>query len=158
MAFDGRMTTSTTTLEVLPYDECLALLRVGGVGRLAWAEPDRVVVVPVNFAWDGDAIVFRTDPGQKVDAVRFQRIAFEIDGFDAARQEGWSVLANGTARLTDPADWPSQATAPDQLALEPWAPGSKEQWMRLVPDRLTGRRLVHQRPGTDALWRYSAYS
>ena len=158
MGFDGGMTTSTTTLEVLTYDECLALLGSGGVGRLAWAEPDRVVVVPVNFAWDGDAIVFRTDPGQKVDGMQFQRIAFRDRRVRRGPPRG----------LERPSQWHSPAHGPRRLAqsrqdtcparARTLGSGSKEQWMRLVPDRLTGRRLVHQRPGNDVLWRYSAYS
>jgi hypothetical protein len=151
------MATTGSLLEVLSYDECLAQLRRGGVGRLGWAESDRVVILPVNFAWDGQGIVFRTDPGEKVEGTRFQRVAFQIDGFEPARQEGWSVLANGPAQITEPERWPEGAIPPAELGLEPWAPGAKDRWVRLVPDRITGRRLVRSREGANLLWRYSAY-
>ena len=38
----------------------------------------------------------------------------------------------------------------DRLLLRPWAPGGKDHWMRIVPDEITGRHLVHieERPET----------
>jgi hypothetical protein len=37
-----------------------------------------------------------------------------------------------------------------RLAIDPWAGGNKLHWMRLVPDRITGRRVEHDPPATPA--------
>jgi nitroimidazol reductase NimA-like FMN-containing flavoprotein (pyridoxamine 5'-phosphate oxidase superfamily) len=84
-------------------------------------------------------VVFRTDEGTKLDAAcRGSRVAFEIDGTDAAARTGWSVLIRGEAiEVTDPAELARLR----KLPLDPWAPGPKTHHVRILPAVLTGRRI-----------------
>ena len=70
--------TRPATLVELTRDECFVLLRTVEIGRVAVSRGDRApLVVPVNFAVDGEAVVFRTNAGTKLDAVATGPIAFE---------------------------------------------------------------------------------
>jgi uncharacterized protein len=63
------------------------------------------VIFPVNYVFDQDLVVFRTDPGAKLDAATaWESVAFEVDAVDEATRTGWSVVVRGTlADITDPA-------------------------------------------------------
>ena len=127
--------------EVLSYAECIDCLQKEEVGRLAWISDGQPTIVPVNYAWDGEAAVMRSDPGLKLNELRDADVAFEIDRIDRARKEGWSVVIRGRAQEVSVDDWPPHALPPDQLYLRPWAPGAKLHWVRLVPSVVTGRRI-----------------
>ncbi|KWX02514.1 Uncharacterized protein LI90_3557 [Carbonactinospora thermoautotrophica] len=124
----------------LSRQTCFALLRTVAIGRVAWATPTgEVVVVPVNFAVDGEAVVFQTAAGGKLDAVREGRpLSFEADDMEPALQVGWSVLLTGMAE---------EVTAPDQvrrlreLPFAPWANLPDPVFVRLPAREVTGRRI-----------------
>jgi nitroimidazol reductase NimA-like FMN-containing flavoprotein (pyridoxamine 5'-phosphate oxidase superfamily) len=97
------------------------------------------VVFPVNFVLDRHMVVFRTDEGTKLDAAcRGTRVAFEIDGTDAAHRTGWSVLVRGEAIEVTGA---AELARLRKLLLNPWAPGAKTHHVRILPAVLTGRRI-----------------
>ena len=132
-AYDGR-----TGLELLPPAECwrlLAATRVGRVGLVVDGEP---VILPVNHVVHERTVVFRTAGGTKLATMTsWPTVAYEADGTEGEGL-GWSVLVSGRAeRLTESAD----IRAVEALGLQPWAPGPKLQWVRIVPRRVTGRRL-----------------
>lgn len=133
---DGR-----TGLEVLDQDTCLELLAADDVGRLAIGGAGAPVLMPVNYALDGETVVFRTDPGTKLErAGRWGRAAFEIDGFDREARTGWSVVVTG--RLEEVTRYDAATLdRVTRLALQPWVGGEKQHWVRLVPRQITGRRL-----------------
>jgi nitroimidazol reductase NimA-like FMN-containing flavoprotein (pyridoxamine 5'-phosphate oxidase superfamily) len=123
----------TTRLVVIPREECLALIARGGVGRLAVALPHRSpLIVPVNYVVEGEAVLFRTDAGSKLDALRTLPVSFEVDEIDPFHKTGWSVLIRGFAHLVSPA----------MTDLEAWAPGAKAQWVRVQAVEISGRRIV----------------
>ena len=100
------------------------------------------MIFPVNFALDGDLVVFRTDPGTKLTYGGFGPVAFEADAFDATKKEGWSVVVAGTGReITDALDEASERER--EMPLQPWASGPKGSWIRILWAEITGRRL-HQ--------------
>lgn len=135
-----RTVDARTGLEWLDRDECLRLLAADEVGRLAVAAGSSAEVFPVNYRMDGDAIVFRTDPGTKLDHGPRGRAAFEIDHFDRDHRTGWSVVVHGRFEEVTPYD----ARTYDRvhaLPVDPWAGGEKSHWVRLVPERITGRRV-----------------
>jgi nitroimidazol reductase NimA-like FMN-containing flavoprotein (pyridoxamine 5'-phosphate oxidase superfamily) len=135
-----------TGLEVLDRDECIALLAHQPIGRVAIVTMDgRPLVFPVNFALDGDAIVFRSDAGTKLYGARRGQIAFECDGVDNTYHTGWSVLAAGIAEEVDNA---AELARLARLPLGPWCPGPKSTWLRLRPQMLTGRRIPLHGSGT----------
>ena len=136
----GPATDRRGTAEILGIDECWALLAAEEVGRLAVIRGDTPLVMPINYAVDGRAILFRTDPGTKFHQGPRSKVSFEIDGLDHASQFGWSVVATGHPHEITPDDGDAFARAA-QLAIQPWAGGGKRHMMRLVPTSVTGRRV-----------------
>jgi hypothetical protein len=61
-------------------------------------------------------------------------------------QEGWSVLVQGAAHFVDSAD---EFASIAGLGVEAWAGGPKEQFIRIIPRRITGRR-IRRTPETGA--------
>jgi nitroimidazol reductase NimA-like FMN-containing flavoprotein (pyridoxamine 5'-phosphate oxidase superfamily) len=123
----------------LTKSECFELLAQEHLGRVAVVDDRGPVAFPVNFVLDRHMVVFRTDAGTKLDAAcRGSRVAFEIDGTDAAAHTGWSVVVRGEAvEVTGPAELARLR----KLPLDPWAPGAKAHYVRILPAALTGRRI-----------------
>jgi nitroimidazol reductase NimA-like FMN-containing flavoprotein (pyridoxamine 5'-phosphate oxidase superfamily) len=134
-----------TGLEILSKDECTALLRTRSLGRIAVVVDGQPLVFPVNFAIDGNAVVFRTDFGTKLYGARHGPVAFECDGTDDPRYHtAWSVLATGDAsEVHNSADLEHL----NELPLVLWSPGPKSIWLRIQPRTLTGRRILPHRGG-----------
>lgn len=131
----------TRRLQVMDRDECLGLLAGDEIGRLAVVVGNTAIVLPVNYALDGETVVFRTDPGTKLDHGPRARASFEVDSFDRARRTGWSVLATGRLEEVTSYDTTTYERVRG-VSVDSWVSGDKAHWMRLVPDRLTGRRVV----------------
>jgi nitroimidazol reductase NimA-like FMN-containing flavoprotein (pyridoxamine 5'-phosphate oxidase superfamily) len=141
---DARRDTATVTTDrfgmtVLETNECWELLRGADVGRLAVAIANAPDIFPVNFVVDHGSIVFRTAEGTKLAAsVLGRSVAFEIDGYDAAAGDAWSVVVKGEAveidRMQDVFD------ALD-LPLFPWHAGPKHRFVRIEPAEVSGRRF-----------------
>ena len=58
--------------EALDTEQCRTLLGSHNVGRMAVSVDALPVILPVNYAVDGDDIVFRTTPGTKLSAALSQ--------------------------------------------------------------------------------------
>ncbi|MCD0484505.1 pyridoxamine 5'-phosphate oxidase family protein [Streptacidiphilus sp. ASG 303] len=124
-------------LEELGAEECRTRLDSRGVGRVAFTTDLGISVLPVNYAVDGDRIVYRTAAGAAPAAAIGQEVAFEVDQVDDALSQGWSVLATGRAeRVTDPDELRALAS---RAAPRPWAGGDRDLWIRIAVTRLTGR-------------------
>ena len=123
----------------LSKSECFELLAREHLGRVAAVDDRGPIVFPVNFVLDRHMVVFRTDAGTKLDiACLGSRVAFEVDGTDTAAHTGWSVVVRGEAvEVTDPAE----VARLRKLPLDPWAPGAKAHYVRILPAVLTGRRI-----------------
>jgi nitroimidazol reductase NimA-like FMN-containing flavoprotein (pyridoxamine 5'-phosphate oxidase superfamily) len=133
--------TSLRELEALTVEECFELIRHQPIGRVAISSmKSPPLVVPVTFVVDGVSVVFRSDVGEKIEAVG-QRVSFQVDSMDALHQTGWSVLLQGTLTI-------ARAAEVAHLRLEPWV-GSRTLWLRIVPDTASGRRLSLNLPETD---------
>jgi hypothetical protein len=65
-------------------------------------------------------------------------VAFEIDEYDLAARQGWSVLIQGPAHHVESEEARARAK---RAGVEPWAPGDRELFLRIVPHRVTGRRI-----------------
>ncbi len=130
--------------EELSEEQCLSLISGGGIGRIAYTGRFGPVVLPVNYALQDGAIVFRTaEHGPLDEDLRTgitgaeYKVAFEIDSIDLATQQGWSVLIQGPAHHVTSAEEDVVRGA----GVEPWAPGPKELFVRIAPSRITGRRV-----------------
>jgi nitroimidazol reductase NimA-like FMN-containing flavoprotein (pyridoxamine 5'-phosphate oxidase superfamily) len=133
-------TNARSRLRIIERDECLRLLASDEIGRLAVVAGNTAVVVPVNYALDGETIVFRIDAGTRLDDGPRARASFEVDCFDRERRTGWSVVATGRLEEVTPYDAATFGRV-QALSIDSWAGGDKAHWMRLVPDRVTGRRI-----------------
>jgi hypothetical protein len=92
---------------------------------------------------DGDVIVVRTDSRSVLAAATDDgRVAFEVDEIDERTRSGWSVLAQAVAHEVTAADRDDLLVRTRASGVEPWAPGDRGHWIRLVPLHLTGRRIV----------------
>jgi nitroimidazol reductase NimA-like FMN-containing flavoprotein (pyridoxamine 5'-phosphate oxidase superfamily) len=133
-------TDPTSKLAWMDRAECLRLLAADVVGRLAVVDGRTPVIFPVNYVLDHEEIVFRTDPGTKLHAGPRAHACLEIDEFDRVSRTGWSVIAAG--RLEEVTQYDSATwRRVHELDVDPWAAGAKEHWMRLVPTKITGRRI-----------------
>lgn len=129
------------TLDELTIPECHALLADHHLGRLAFLDRAGVMpmIVPVNYLFHDERVVFRTDPGRKlIAAVHGAPVAFEVDGTDDQQQIGWSVVVRGhVEEVTDPNERDRLSSTP----LVTWAPGTKSHYVRIDPRAVTGRRI-----------------
>lgn len=133
--FDAR-----TGLEIIPPDDCRKLLASDEIGRLAIVDGGTPAVFPVNYVFDGHAVVFRTAPGTKLSSGPRGPATFEIDAFDRAQRTGWSVVVTG--RLEEVTEFDAATLERVRaLPVEPWAGGERPHWMQLVPSRISGRRI-----------------
>jgi nitroimidazol reductase NimA-like FMN-containing flavoprotein (pyridoxamine 5'-phosphate oxidase superfamily) len=129
--------------EELDEDECLELIAPGGIGRIGYTSRYGPAVLPVNYALEDGAVVFRTAEHGPLDedlrtgiANADYQVAFEIDSIDLASQQGWSVLIQG------PAHHVTGTGAVRVADVQSWAPGNRELFVRIVPSRITGRRVL----------------
>ena len=123
-------------LETLDPDTCWDLLARARVGRLAYiaraGSPD---IAPVNYVVDGRCVLLRSGVGPKLQAAeRRDLVAFEVDEVDEDAHSGWSVVVYGRAVLVRP----EESVGVEPL---PWAVGPRRHLVRVVPTRITGRRL-----------------
>jgi nitroimidazol reductase NimA-like FMN-containing flavoprotein (pyridoxamine 5'-phosphate oxidase superfamily) len=127
-------------LQTLTPAECLELLEPGGVGRVGFTSANGgVIIVPVNFAVAGNAIVFRTAPDTLLAVHAIAPVSFEADQVDEERREGWSVLVQGHAHQVTSEREVTQLE--HQTGLEPWAGGARDVYVRIAPAHISGRRI-----------------
>ncbi|MGA8211564.1 MAG: pyridoxamine 5'-phosphate oxidase family protein [Nocardioidaceae bacterium] len=125
-------------LHELSTPECLELLASKGVGRVAYAGPDGIEVLPVNYRVHEGTVLLRTSPHSTLGRrLRLTTGAFEVDEIDEVTQSGWSVLVRGPVEPVDPDDLPPAGQRP-----EPWPTGQRTLHLRLTPHAITGRRLL----------------
>ena len=137
------------TIEELDEAESLRLISAGGIGRIAYMSRFGPAVLPVNYKWHDGAIVFRTTRHSALDedlqtgiTGGDYKVAFEIDEIDEPGRQGWSVLVQGPAHHIE-----SQAerAAAERAGVQPWPAGERELFLRIVPSRVTGRRIKRRR-------------
>ena len=133
-------------IEELDEAQCLNLISGGGIGRIAYASRFGPAVLPVNYALQDGAVVFRTAADGPLDedlrtgiTDADYKVAFEIDSIDLTTRQGWSVLIQGPAHHVTG----TGQDAVRRAGIESWAPGPRELFVRIVPSRITGRRVGH---------------
>jgi nitroimidazol reductase NimA-like FMN-containing flavoprotein (pyridoxamine 5'-phosphate oxidase superfamily) len=134
------MTVRTWELDIAP-SECVELLAGTPMGRLGVIVDGRPEIFPVNHVYDRetDCVVFPTNERTKLHAaLDWPWVAYEIDGVEPGDGGGWSVSLVGRAEeITDLAE--IQRNAKNRHVL--WAAGNTAHWMRIVPNKMTGRRI-----------------
>ena len=132
-------------LEILSDEDCRNLLDMARIGRVGVSIGAIPAIFPVNFALLNGDIVFRTATGTKLDAATQNSVvAFEVDRIDAVYEEGWSVFVVGTAEEVHDAD---ELERVRHLDLRTWAEGARDHVVRIRPDFMSGRRIMHPPSG-----------
>lgn len=128
-------------LEVMPDRDCVILLRSHDLGRIAVVDESvQPLIFPINYFFDEGVIVFRTGRGSKLALAPGALVCFEIDGWDEATGVGWSVLVKGIAHdITEPRGMPTSRMK--FWPVKPVAPGSREHWIGIWANEITGRRF-----------------
>jgi nitroimidazol reductase NimA-like FMN-containing flavoprotein (pyridoxamine 5'-phosphate oxidase superfamily) len=123
----------------LASGEALRLLQRGEerVGRLAISVSGDPLVFPLNYAVDGDAIVFRTQVGTKLSGITRSLATFEVDHIDASGQ-GWAVTFEGLAQEVLDSDAPDFRARIEALALDSWPGGDRPRLVRITPYAVRG--------------------
>jgi uncharacterized protein len=125
-------------LEELTVEACWERLRSSRLGRIAFVHGGRPEILPVNYATEGEEIVFRTASGSPLAHVAGSHVAFEIDGYDEAAGDGWSVMARGVAQdIDETIDSLSESLR--RLTVQTAAPGARHHWMAVYVDAVSGR-------------------
>ncbi|MFJ4847269.1 MULTISPECIES: helix-turn-helix domain-containing protein [unclassified Streptomyces] len=121
----------------LGADECWTRLSGQDVGRVALTTATgHPAVLPVIYSVVEGTIVYRTAPHTPPAAGRGTEVAFEVDRFDASLSAGWSVLLLGNVEHVTDSD-EVRALARDAHP-DPWADGTHDLWIRIVPSNVTG--------------------
>jgi nitroimidazol reductase NimA-like FMN-containing flavoprotein (pyridoxamine 5'-phosphate oxidase superfamily) len=119
--------------------ECTERLGRQQVGRIAVCTRDGPVVIPVNYAMDGETVVIRTSSYSQLAAHAREQAAFEIDDIEPDMRRGWSVLVVGTAEPVEDVDGLVESGLVKTLTS--WAPGSRDLFITITPRRVTGREV-----------------
>jgi uncharacterized protein len=131
-------------MDVLDTDVCwrlIARIQFGRVGFVVEGEPG---VLPVNCGVLDRQLVFRTGRDTTLGELDAgTTVAFEFDHIDPIAESGWSVLVRGTIWVVDDPDELARLTEFDNL--DPWAPGVKDRYMKIVPTKITGRVIGRHR-------------
>lgn len=128
----------------LSVDECWGMLRAEEFGRLAFRLMDEVHIAPVNYAVEGESLLFRTAEGDKLlGVVMGGEVAFEVDRFEG--ESARSVVVRGTAQLLDE----SEAHRAENVPLRSWVSTLKYNVVEIVPHVVTGRAFELTRPWTE---------
>jgi nitroimidazol reductase NimA-like FMN-containing flavoprotein (pyridoxamine 5'-phosphate oxidase superfamily) len=136
--------------QFLEEAECLRLIAAGGVGRIGYTGRFGPTILPVNFVLHERTIVFRTGQDSPMGedlrtgiAYAEYKVAFEVDEISPATKEGWSILIQGSAHHVDSE---SELAEVRRSGVQAWAGGEKDLFIRIVPDRITGRRIRRSAP------------
>ena len=127
----------------LSESECWEFLRHREFGRLAYNLVDEINIVPINYAVDGDTLLFRTAEGSKLlGVVMNPDVAFEVDEHDD--RTAASVIVRGTARLLPE----NEAHRSENVPLRPWVDDFKYNVVEIRPTALSGRSFDLSKPWT----------
>ena len=126
-----------SAVENLSVKQCWELLRSTDVGRLAVIAGDHPDIFPVNYAVDQGTVIFRSAKGTKVtSALGDAPVAFEADGYDSETGLVWSVVLKGQASTFQTIE---ETVESFKVDVHPWQAGEKERFIRIRPDKITGR-------------------
>lgn len=132
---------SDSPVHELSQQECWDFLRSHEFGRLAFHLAERVQITPINYAVDGETLLFRTAGGDKLlGVVMNDDVAFEIDEYDDTHAR--SVIVHGRARKLEE----DEEHRAENVPLRPWVGTVKYNVVEISPTEITGRAFELSRP------------
>ncbi|MDQ1607606.1 MAG: uncharacterized protein QOE16_338 [Microbacteriaceae bacterium] len=125
-------------VQSLSERDCWALLSEATLGRLAVTTDDGVDIFPVNYLVNNRSVLFRSAPGSKLlQLTEHPTVAFEVDD-TRHRRALWSVVVKGVAQRLG---FDSDIEQSGILALQSLNPTEKSNYIRIIPQTITGRRF-----------------
>ncbi len=129
------------TVEELGRDECLTRMATQRLGRLGVVVDGVPLVLPMQFAMEGETVVLQTNQGAKTLNAPLHSVTFEVDHVDWDKGVGWSVLLQGYgADISSALDQRSEALR--SLTVQSWAPPPADRWLKIIPRKITGRVIT----------------
>jgi len=130
--------TDRSGLEVLDEAECLRLLALATLGRVALTANALPMVLPVTFRLVHDQIVFRTRRDTHLGlGTNNSVVAFEVDDIHPELHTGWSVLVTGVAsELRDPHIGEAMGALPE------WSRDDETRAVAITVNLISGRRTL----------------
>lgn len=133
-------------VEELTETECWALIATSRLGRIAVATDGRPDLLPVNFHVHERSLYVRSAPGGKLrHMAEAPAVSFEIDGTD--ERFHWSVVVSADAQRLDADD---DIEAAGIVEFVSWSPTDKNDFVRLTPVAVSGRRFPRAHHVRDA--------
>ncbi len=124
----------------LDRQECLELLAANSVGRIAYTADFGARILPMNYVFVDDCVIFRTVPdGEIYRHALNSNCAFEIDKTHEFFESGWSVVVLGRLELATEDDF---ARMQYREMPTPWASGNRYMFLRLACEHVSGRRVI----------------
>ena len=123
----------------LTHTECWKILGTSGIGHLALRSyPVGVDIMPINYLIADRQLFFRSAPGTKLeDLVQHPHVAVQVERLDDGNW--FSVVLKGPAqRLASDEDIERSGI----LDLIPAQRGDKFNYVRVIPDAITGRTFA----------------
>jgi nitroimidazol reductase NimA-like FMN-containing flavoprotein (pyridoxamine 5'-phosphate oxidase superfamily) len=134
--------------------EAKALLLRASFGHLGCSRDDQPYVVPMNYAYDSQALYFFTTEGTKTDLVATNsKVCFQVE--EVLNPLLWrSVMVTGRAhRVTKPKDLeqamqlisernPSLTPAINKTEIGPWRRPARMAVYKVIPEAVYGRRTL----------------
>lgn len=136
----GAQAVRPVTMERLSSAECRRLISAGGIGRIGFVTAGGIAILPVNFAVSANTIVARTEEGSVIAAHADGQVSFEVDHIDEALGTAWSVLIQGQAHRV--LQQTELAYLQRRCGVLPWPSGTRDAYIRIAAQRISGRRLV----------------
>jgi nitroimidazol reductase NimA-like FMN-containing flavoprotein (pyridoxamine 5'-phosphate oxidase superfamily) len=141
-------------VEDVPLEEARAFLRRVGFGHLGCARGGRPYVVPMHYAYDGQALYFFTTEGTKTDYIAANpEVCFQVEEVkDASHWQ--SVMVTGRAeRITNTEEMeramqlitesnPTLTPAINATQIDAWGRANVVAIYRIQPGMIDGRRTV----------------
>ena len=124
--------------EALGRQQCLDLMESNHLGRVAWQAADLPQILPVTYAMYQGSAYFRTAPDSILaELARPTSVALEVDELDQQTRSGWSIVLHGRTSAVSEPEALADLWASDFLV--PWAVGNRTLFIRIVPERDSGR-------------------
>jgi len=126
-------------LVAIDEEECWQLVSTRRWGRLLVVVANHPELFPVDHLVDGRSLLVRTEEGTKLRAALGARVGFEVDQVDDDARLGWTVMLAGYANeVFDTRELELAEIDADEAV---WT-GDRVHWLRIVPFKVSGRRLV----------------
>jgi hypothetical protein len=97
----------------------------------------------VNYEYTDGQIMISTDEAKATWLLGLEVAGFEVDRVVDGLSEGWSVMVTGDVRRIDD---PDERARLSSRGIDSWNDDGDHVLIAIMPDRITGRVIVHGSP------------